>query len=108
MSLIVQLLEPVQAVASMAMESDGDNRWALLLAGPIAGFAFYSITFMRYRNTDKRHAFEHETSAQMLDVDGSDRKVGEVKGTRDRFIEGDMKHQPLRRLGENSVILEKR
>lgn len=108
MSLIVQLLEPVQALASMAMESDGDNRWALLLAGPISGFAFYSFTFLRYRNTDKRHAFEHETSAQMLDVDGSDHKVGEVKGTRDRFIKGDLKSQPLQRLGENSVILEKR
>ncbi|MDO4791936.1 MAG: hypothetical protein Q3999_05575 [Buchananella hordeovulneris] len=102
----MQALEPFQALAFF--DSEDGERWIFLMAGPISALAFYSYIFVRYRNTDKRHAFEHETEAQMLDVEGQDQKIGEVKGVRRRYIEGDLKHSPLTRLGQNTVIRERR
>ena len=42
-----------------------------------------------YRNTDKSHAFEHETAVEAQPVTGSDHKFDEVKGTRNSRISDD-------------------
>ena len=68
--------------------SDESGLW-LLLSGPAGAAALYWTLYRYYRNTDKSHAFERETIVEASPVTGSDEKVGEVKGTRDKRIKGD-------------------
>ena len=66
-----------------------DGGLALLLLGPAGGAGLYWMLYRYYRNTDKSHAFERETKVDAKPVTGSDRKVDEVKGTRETRIRGD-------------------
>ena len=68
--------------------SDDSGLWLLAL-GPAGAGALYWALYRYYRNTDKSHGFEHETEIVAKPVTGSDRKVGEVKGTQQRRIDGD-------------------
>ncbi len=68
--------------------SDDGGLW-LLLAGPASATGLYWFLYRYYRNTDKSHAFEHETAVEAKPVTGSDAKVGDVKGTRETRISGD-------------------
>jgi hypothetical protein len=70
--------------------SDDGGLW-LLLAGPAGGTALYWALYRYYRNTDKSHAFERETKIEAEPIRGAerDRKVDEIKGTRDSRIKGD-------------------
>ena len=67
-----------------------DGGLALLLLGPAGGAGLYWMLYRYYRNTDKSHAFERETEIKAPPVTGADRdrKVGEVKGTRETEIRG--------------------
>jgi hypothetical protein len=71
--------------------SDDSGLWLLLL-GPAGATGLYWALYRYYRNTDKSHAFEHETAVVAKPVTGSDEKIGEVKGTRDSHIDGDNVH----------------
>jgi hypothetical protein len=68
-----------------------DGGLALLLLGPAGGAGLYWTLYRYYRNTDKSHAFERETTVDAKPVTGSesDRKVDEIKGTRETRIDGD-------------------
>ena len=66
-----------------------DSSLAILLLGPAGGTGLYWLLYRYYRNTDKSHAFEHETKVEAKPVTGTDEKVGEVKGTRQSRITGD-------------------
>ena len=68
--------------------SDDGGLWILLL-GPAGATALYWTLYRHYRNTDKSHAFEHETTVEAKPITGSDQKVDEVKGTRETRISGD-------------------
>jgi hypothetical protein len=68
-----------------------DSSLALLLLGPAGATGLYWMLYRHYRNTDKSHAFERETTVQAKPVTGSDRKVDEIKGTRETRIRGDNK-----------------
>ena len=68
--------------------SDENGLW-LLLAGPAGATALYWALYRYYRNTDKSHAFEHETRVDASPVTGSDARVGQVTGTQDKRIRGD-------------------
>lgn len=68
--------------------SDDSGLW-LLLIGPAGATALYWGLYRYYRNTDKSHAFERETTVQAKPVTGSDQKVDEVKGTQASRISGD-------------------
>ena len=68
--------------------SDDGGLWLLLL-GPGGAAALYWALYRYYRNTDKSHAFERETTVEAKPVTGSDSKVDEVKGTRETRIRGD-------------------
>ncbi len=70
--------------------SDDGGLWLLAL-GPAGATALYWALYRYYRNTDKSHAFERETAVEAKPVTGmeNDRKVGEVKGTRESRISGD-------------------
>ena len=69
--------------------SDDNGLVFLLVAGPAAATGLYWSLYRHYRNTDKSHAYEHETTVVAKPVTGSDEKVGEVKGTRKTSIDGD-------------------
>jgi hypothetical protein len=70
---------------------DSDAILFLLALGPASAAGFYWVIYRHYRNTDKSHAFEHETAVEVLTLNGteSDHKVDEVRGTRSPRIEGD-------------------
>lgn len=68
-----------------------DGGLALLLLGPAGATGLYWFIYRYYRNTDKSHAFERETTVDAKPVIGAehDRKVDEIKGTRETRIKGD-------------------
>ena len=68
--------------------SDDSGLW-LLLSGPAGATALYWALYRFYRNTDKSHAFERETSIDAKPVTGSDAKVGTITGTQATRIQGD-------------------
>ena len=87
------------------MSDDGGG--SLLLLGPAGATALYWFLYRYYRNTDKSHAFERETAIEAKPVTGveGDRKVAEVKGTRETRINGDnvgAYRQRVERLGGDS------
>lgn len=69
------------------MSEDG-GLW-LLAAGPAGATALYWALYRFYRNTDKSHAFERETTVEAKPVTGSQEKVDTVTGTRQTRIDGD-------------------
>ena len=71
--------------------SDDGSLW-LLAAGPAGGAALYWALYRYYRNTDKSHAFERETTVNAKPVTGTDSKVGENNGTQARQISGNNVH----------------
>ena len=70
---------------------DNDGVLFLLALGPASAAGLYWMLYRYYRNTDKSHAFERETAVDAKPVTGADqdRKVDEIKGTRESRIEGD-------------------
>ena len=62
------------------MENEGNL--ILLALGPASAIGLYWLVHRHYRNTDKSHAYEHETAVEVLALTGaeSDRKVDEVRG----------------------------
>ncbi len=66
-----------------------DGGLAILLLGPAGAAGLYWALYRYYRNTDKSHAFEHETAVEAKPVTGSEKKVDEVKGTQQTRIDGD-------------------
>jgi hypothetical protein len=86
--------------------SDDGGLW-LLAIGPAGATGLYWMLYRFYRNTDKSHDYEHETAIVAQPVQGmeSDRKVDEVKGTREKRISGDNVHeyrQRVQRIDGNS------
>jgi type II secretory pathway component PulK len=70
---------------------DGDSILVLLALGPASAVGVYWAVHRHYRNSDKSHAFEQETSVQVLALTGAetDLKVDERRGTRSTRIDGD-------------------
>ncbi|KGM51841.1 membrane protein [Lysobacter concretionis Ko07 = DSM 16239] len=68
--------------------SDDSGLWLLTL-GPAGAVGLYWALYRYYRNTDKSHAFEHETAVEAKPVTGTDTKINEVKGTQRTRITGD-------------------
>ncbi|MCB1998621.1 MAG: hypothetical protein H6933_00935 [Burkholderiaceae bacterium] len=70
---------------------NNDGILFLLALGPASAAAFYWAIHRHYRNTDKSHAFERETTVEVLALGGAERdhKVDEVRGTKRTRIDGD-------------------
>jgi len=79
-----------QLIAGLLADS-GNNGSALLLLGPAGAGGLYWGLWSYYRNTGKSHSFETETKVVAQPVNGNDRKVDEIKGTRKSGIDGDNK-----------------
>lgn len=93
------------------LASSGDDDGGaimLLLLGPLAGVGFYTMVFLRYRNTDKRHMYEHETASEVRNPKAYDKKVDAVRGTDRRRIQGDNSKSPTKRLGRGTFIAHDR
>jgi hypothetical protein len=73
------------------MNMDSDAILILLALGPASAAGFYWAMHRHYRNTDKSHAYEHETAVEVLALTGmeGDRKVDEIRGRRASRINGD-------------------
>ena len=84
------MIEIVTAIVHASSGSDGGGGdLFFLLAGPVSGAAFYGAMYRYYRHTDKSHRFEQETLIERKgDITGDDRKVNEIKGTRETSIRG--------------------
>lgn len=67
-----------------AREDGAGLIFLLLLGGP----AFFTITYLRYRNTDKRHKHEAETPAEMCNLKKYDNLVQHLTRQKSRTIEG--------------------
>ena len=68
--------------------SDESGLW-LLLAGPASATAVYWGLYRYYRNTDKSHGFERETTVEAQPVTGDDARVGTNNGTTQSRIRGE-------------------
>ena len=68
--------------------SDDGGILLLLAVGPAAATGLYWGLYRHYRNTDKSHAFEHETAVVAKPITGSDQKVDAIEGTRETGIPG--------------------
>ena len=69
---------------------DNDSALFFLSLGPASAAGLYWMLYRYYRNTDKSHAFEHETEIVAQPVTGADAdvKVNEVRGTQETQIRG--------------------
>lgn len=79
------------ASAFVTAASDSDDSggiWVLLLSGPAAGAAFFTLTYRRYRNQDKTDQYERETAVQAQPVQTFDNKVDRIEGTQKSSIDG--------------------
>lgn len=109
--MIDLLLDTHLALASSGLieasggDSDsGGGILALLAAGPLAGITFYTYTYRRYRNTDKRHVYEHETASEVRNPRAYDQKLKHIRGTDRRRVQGDNSKKATQRLGQNTLI----
>ena len=99
------VLESAARLEDFGASSDEGGAW-LWLIGPVGGLGFFMWVFLRYRNTDKRHAFERETATELLDLRTYDQQTGEVKGVENSSIPGRNSHTPLQRLGAGTTVTE--
>ena len=76
----------VAQVFASSSDDDSSGEWAIALL--LAGFIFYSIMYVRYRNTDKRHHHELQTRANKVNVQGGERKVKHLKDLRNSQMRG--------------------
>ena len=72
--------------------SDDGGILMLLAVGPAAATGLYWGLYRHYRNTDKSHAFEHETAVVAKPITGADHKVDEIQGTQETGIPGNNVH----------------
>lgn len=72
-------------VLASSSDSDGIGIGALLL---LSGFIFYGYVFFRYRNADKRHMHESETTSATHNVQVADERAGSIKGVRNSRMQG--------------------
>ena len=82
-------VELILAVAGLLPLASDDSPVWLLAAGPVGGAGTYWLIYRYYRNTDKSHAFEHETDVRSKPVQGGENKIDHISRTRDSDIDGD-------------------
>src|SRR5699024_7970322 len=95
-----------QGVAHMQAGSGDDDVSNLWLIGAVAGAGFYFWKYRKYRNTDKRHRFEHETATEVTELRASDDKFKQVQGVTNRNIQRANSDRPLVRFGQVTTITE--
>ena len=85
---LTELASALSPVTFAADDGSGGSTWLLILGPAGAGGVYFGL-WTYYRNTDKSHAFEHETAVDAKPVAGSEHKVSKVTGTQATRISGD-------------------
>ena len=65
---------------------DDSGGWAFVFL--LAGFVFYAVVYLSYRNKDKRHHHERETKSAVTDPQGQERFVAHRKGLANAEMKG--------------------
>lgn len=68
-------------------EEDIDPRYVLLIL-LASGFIFYTIIYLKYRNTDKRHYHEKETKVKVENMKQQDKYKHSERDLRSKYITG--------------------
>lgn len=76
------------AVQAASSDSDGGGLRNFAFLFLLAGFVFYGLTYMRYRNVTKRHHHESETAAETRNIQADDSYAGSVTGVRNSRMSG--------------------
>ena len=79
----VSFLVEILGILAM-LNIDFDYNWLFLLSGII----YFIIIYLRYRNTDARHAYETETKSNVRNLNKSDKYVTRRTGLSNPYIEG--------------------
>ena len=76
----MDILFLVHTLASAVADSDSDGGALIPLILVLSGFIFYGVMYSRYRNADKRHRHEKETSAAVANPQGANTFFQSRKG----------------------------
>ncbi len=90
-----------------AARSSTDEAALIPLVLCLSGFIYFGIMYARYRNADKRHSHEAETSSQALDVKGYDQLIEHRKRLRNAQMHGANDSQIEGALNTSDNALEK-
>lgn len=63
-------------ILASGSDDGGSIGWVFFFAG----FVYYAMMYLRYRNSDKRHRHELETEAKLANVQAADEFAGSLKG----------------------------
>jgi hypothetical protein len=86
--MMLTLVEVLAAwMPTLASASNGDAPAWLLATGPAAAGGVYYGFWRYYRNTGASHSFERETRITSQPIDGAERQVDTITGTRNSSIE---------------------
>ncbi len=78
----------IAVVPLIADSSDSDAAAAAPLILLLSGFVFYWYIYSRYRNADKRHSHESETSAAIENLVSTDTFIQSRKGLSNAELRG--------------------
>lgn len=96
------LLDFLNNLTLIHADDDADPRAILFAAGPLAAFAFYSATYRRYRNFDKRFKIEDSTEVSSAKIDSTDIFIKSVKGASESSKRDRNDKDPTIRVGRHS------
>lgn len=82
------LMATLAAPLAVFLDSSSDEGMELGLLLLLSGPAFFLFTYLRYRNTDKRHYHEVETPAEMSNLQQYDNLVEHLTRQRSSQIDG--------------------
>lgn len=74
--------------ALLAAQNDDNNLGVLGLVFLLSGFVFYGVVFLRYRNVNKRHRHEVETSSTRVNLQQEDVLIRSMTGLRNAKMSG--------------------
>ena len=98
----LELLHQIVVASSHHSSGSSDPRlFGLVLFA--SGFVFYGFIYLRYRNSDKRHHYESETEARMVDVRAADQQVDTHKGVKNSRMKDANNHEVRGRDGDNGL-----
>lgn len=73
---------------TLAENGDSDASAAAPLVLLLSGFIFYALMYSRYRNADKRHSHESETTATMANLVATDTFIKKRRGMTNAKMHG--------------------
>ena len=88
---------------TFASKVDGDAIQAAPFILLLSGFIFYGVMYTRYRNADKRHSHEKETTASIANLAATDAYIKSSKGLSNAKMKGSNQTRVEGALNQSSV-----